>query len=66
MPFWFKTCASRSQVLLWVAKMRMLSSFLKESERRSESKALYFSWSLVMDSCKFKRDRSGWVMMCSG
>lgn len=44
----------------------MLSSFLKESDLRRSSKDFYFSWSRVIDSCKFILDKSGRVIMCSG
>jgi len=37
----------------------MLSNLLNESERRRDNIAFYFSLSLVIDSCRFIRERSG-------
>ena len=65
-PFWFKKPAIWSAVLLCVANKRIEVRFLYESDFKSVINALVLLLSLVIESCKFRRDRSGWVIKCSG
>lgn len=51
-----------SAVRLYVANKRIDVSGLKDSDLRSVMRALVFSLSRVIDSCKFKRDKSGCVI----
>ena len=55
-----------SAVRLYVANKRIDVSGLKDSDLRSVMRALVFSLSRVIDSCKFKRDKSGCVIKWPG